>query len=263
MSGYLQRMVSTLRTPGTVIRPVLGSLYSYSPNNGTAEGLHEVEETVVSRQPDVIATPSPLPTHGIKVSPESRSPRREDSHLEARVAVRPTAVSGSNDEAFQGIQGSAFGGQPEGPKPATETRSSFTALVAETHGEQRPALDADFASGPAIKLREGDVRPLEGPSQQLIRRGPYRPLVPEGLRPAEAAFLRNTSPLSPARGKIERTGPARHSAPEERYADDVQIHIGRIEVTAVPPAPTRPAVQPVRKSLRLDEYLRRGREGVR
>ena len=250
MSGYLQRLVSSVRTPGTGIRPVLGSLYAHSPYYGTAEGLHEVDETLVSRQPDVIATPSP-------------TPRREDSHLEPRVAIWPTAVSGSNDEALQGIQGSALGGQSEGPKPATETPASFTALVAETHGEQRPAREADFTSGPAIRLSEGDVRPLEGPSQQLICREPYRPLVPEGLRPAEAAFLRNSSPRSPDRGRIERTGPARHSAPAERYADDIQIHIGRIEVTAVPPAPTRPAVPPVRKSLRLDEYLRRGREGTR
>lgn len=263
MSGYLQRLVSTARTQGTAIRPVLGSLYSYSPDYGRAEGLHEVEETVVSRQPDVIATPSPSPPQGIPAPSKSRSPRREDSHLEPRVAMRPTAVSGSSDEAFQGIQGSALGGQSEGPKPATETPASFTTLVAETHGEQRPALEADLISGPATKLSEREVRPLEGPSQKLIRRGPYRPLVPEGLRPAEAAFPRNSSPLSPDRGKIEGTGPTRHSAPVQRYADDIQIHIGRIEVTAVPPAPTRPAVQPVRKSLRLDEYLRRGREGAR
>ena len=250
MSGYLQRLVSSVRTPGTAIRPVLGSLYSYSPNYGTAEGLHEVGETVESRQPDVIATPSP-------------SPGREDGRLEPRGTLRPTAVSGSIDEAPQGIQGSAFSGQPEGPIPASEARSSFTARVAETHGEQRPALEAGFTSGPAAKLREGDVRPLEGPLQQLFRQGRYSPLVTEGFRPSEAAFVRNSSPLSPERGRIERTGPARHSAPAERSADDIEIHIGRIEVMAVPPAPPRQTVPPVRKSLRLDEYLRRGREGAR
>jgi hypothetical protein len=263
MSGYLQRLISTARTPGTAIRPVLGSLYSYSPYYGTAEGLHEVEQTEVSRQPDVTGTPSPSPPHGIPAPSNSRSPQREDSHLGPRVTVRQTAVSGSNDEAFQGTQGSALGGQLEGPKPFTETLASFTALVAETHGEQHPAVETEVTSGPAINLSEGDVRPLEGPSLQLIRRGPYRPLVPESLRPAEAAMVRDSSPLSPGRGKIERTGPARHSAPVERDADNIQIYIGRIEVTAVPPAPTRPAVKPVRKSLRLDEYLRRGREGAR
>jgi hypothetical protein len=263
MSGYLQRLVSTARTPGTAIRPVLGPLYSYSPYYGTADGPNEVEETVVSRQPDVTATPSPSPQHGIPAPSNSRSLQREDSHPEPRVTMRQTAFSGSDDEALQGIQGSALGGQSEGPKPSSVTPASFATLVAETHGEQHPALEADFTGGPAIKLSEGDVRPLEGPSQQLIRRGPYRPLVPEGLRPAVTALVREPSPLSSARGRIERTVPARHSAPVERHADDIQIHIGRIEVTAVPPAPPRPAVQPVRKSLRLDEYLRSWREGAR
>ncbi len=263
MSGYLQRLVSSVRTPGTAIRPVLGSLYSAAPHYGTAEGLREVEETVVRPQPDVVATPNPSPPHGIPAPSKSRLPRLEDSHLEPRLAVRQTAVSGSSDKAFQGIQESALSGQPEGPKPSSGTTASFTPLVAETQGEQHPALEADFTSGPATKLSEGDVPPIEGPPQQLIRRGLYRPLVPEGVRPAEAALPPNSSPLSPERGKIERTGPARHVAPVERSADDIQIHIGRIEVTAVPPVPTRPAVPPVRKSLRLDEYLRRGREGAR
>jgi hypothetical protein len=263
MSGYLQRLVSTARTPDTAIRPVLGSLYSHSPYDGTAEGLHGVEETVVSRQPDVTATSSLVPPHGIPAPSKSRSPRRGDSNLEPRVTVREAAVSGSNNEAFQGIEESAHSGQPEGPKLSSETPASFTPLVAEAHGEQHAALVADFTSGPTIKPSEGDLRPLEGPSQQPIRQGPYAPLAPEGLRPAEAVLVRDSSSRSPDRGKIERTGPARHSAPVERFADDIQIHIGRIEVTAVPPAPTRPAVQPVRKSLRLDDYLRRGREGAR
>lgn len=48
----------------------------------------------------------------------------------------------------------------------------------------------------------------------------------------------------------------------ELAADEIQIHIGRIEVTAAPPPPVPPA-RPVRKSLNLDEYLKRGRGGGR
>ena len=263
MSGYLQRLVSTVRTPGTAIRPVLGSLYSYSPYYGTAEGLHGVEETEESRQPDVTAPSSLVPPHGIPAPSKSRSPRRENSHLEPGVPVRQAASSGINNEVFQGIQESALGAQLEGQELSIEIPASFTPLVAETRGERRPALEAGFTSGPAIELSTGGVGPLEGPAQQVIGRGPYRPLVPEGLLPAEAPLPRDSSLLSPDRGKVERTGPARHSTSVERHADDIQIHIGRIEVTAVPPAPARPSVQPVRKSLRLDEYLRRGREGAR
>lgn len=263
MSGYLQRLVSSVRTPSTTIRAVLGSLYSYPAYFGAAEGLHEVGQTVVSREPDVMATPSPSPPHGLPPPQKSRSPRSAASHVEPRVAVPQTAVSGSNDEALQGTQESSLGGQSETPKPFIETPASFTALVSETHPQQRPSLKADFAGSPTIELSEDGVRPLAGPSQELTPRRPYRPLVPEDLRRPGPSLLRNPSMLTPDRGSIEKTGPARHSVPLERSADDIQIHIGRIEVTAVPPAPTRPAVQPVRKSLRLDEYLRRGREGAR
>jgi hypothetical protein len=40
---------------------------------------------------------------------------------------------------------------------------------------------------------------------------------------------------------------------------DVEIHIGRIEVTAVSPPPPAAAAKPARKSINLSEYLRNGR----
>lgn len=45
--------------------------------------------------------------------------------------------------------------------------------------------------------------------------------------------------------------------------DEIQIHIGRIEVIAMPPAAPRPVAAPARKTQTLDEYLRQrnGRTG--
>jgi hypothetical protein len=43
-----------------------------------------------------------------------------------------------------------------------------------------------------------------------------------------------------------------------READEVRIHIGRIEVTAVAPAPARPAApMPRHKAPSLEDYLKR------
>jgi len=39
----------------------------------------------------------------------------------------------------------------------------------------------------------------------------------------------------------------------------VEIHIGRIEVTAVSPPPAAPVAKAARKSINLSEYLRNGR----
>ena len=50
---------------------------------------------------------------------------------------------------------------------------------------------------------------------------------------------------------------------EAPHTDDIQIHIGRVEVIAVPPAEPRRTPPPARKGLSLDEYLsrRNGRVG--
>ena len=42
--------------------------------------------------------------------------------------------------------------------------------------------------------------------------------------------------------------------------DEIQIHIGRIEITAVPPAPVARAAPPrTQRAVNLDEYLKRSR----
>jgi len=66
---------------------------------------------------------------------------------------------------------------------------------------------------------------------------------------AQVNTRRQQAPASP---------PPRPAQPEE-----IQIHIGRIEVLAVPQAVSRPAAAPARKGLSLDEYLsrRNGRSG--
>jgi hypothetical protein len=86
----------------------------------------------------------------------------------------------------------------------------------------------------------------------------YRPLIEEGDRPTALARIPAASapPAPGAAGTPRRTVPHRVSQPE-RERDEIEIHIGRIEVTAVPQAAARPAIQPARKSLNLDEYLKR------
>ena len=97
------------------------------------------------------------------------------------------------------------------------------------------------------------------------------------------ADRRNAIAAPPVSGLRERAGmlaavagdagkPARaeFSAPSRRSAqsDDIQIHIGRIEVTAVAQPTPRPAAAPARKAMSLDEYLifingKNRRRGVR
>jgi hypothetical protein len=79
--------------------------------------------------------------------------------------------------------------------------------------------------------------------------------VPASQRPQP---LLAAAILSPSRIAPARTAP---EAPQRRppgEPDEIHIHIGRIEVAAVAPPTPRPASAQVRKSLSLEEYLRRG-----
>jgi hypothetical protein len=55
--------------------------------------------------------------------------------------------------------------------------------------------------------------------------------------------------------------PLRQQEPRAAHEpDEIQIHIGRIEVTAaLPQQPARPSAPPIRKSTDLGEYLKRDR----
>jgi hypothetical protein len=67
----------------------------------------------------------------------------------------------------------------------------------------------------------------------------------------------------PTRARELRADP-RDAAREAHRApvrDDIQIHIGRIEVFAVPPPPRPAAAPPVRNGMSLDDYLRKHAHG--
>ena len=67
--------------------------------------------------------------------------------------------------------------------------------------------------------------------------------------------------LMPSRIVPMRSAPTEPQRQVRREPDEIHIHIGRIDVAAVAPStPRAPAPQP-RKSLSLDEYLRRGTGG--
>jgi len=76
---------------------------------------------------------------------------------------------------------------------------------------------------------------------------------PEPARPPR----HHSQQISPMR--MERQTPSGRAPFAPLETDEIQIHIGRIEVTAVPPAAAPAVPRPVRKSLNLDEYLKRSR----
>ena len=84
----------------------------------------------------------------------------------------------------------------------------------------------------------------------------YVPLLPVAAPRPDSRVPISESPraLAPVPRAAEKRGKAQH---KQQEPDEIQIHIGRIEVLAMQQAPAAPVVKPARKASSLDEYLRR------
>ena len=95
---------------------------------------------------------------------------------------------------------------------------------------------------------------------------PYQPLLAENLRrtgpPKIFSEASNAFPGDAQKRQARRDSTPYRGRPE-REPDEIQIHIGRIEVVAVPPPAAVREAKPTHKSLSLDDYLKRGNGSAR
>jgi hypothetical protein len=229
---------------------------------------------VISRQPEFLATPGPQPPRGIHRAPEPHPTAPDLPHLQTQTPAAQASVQGEDTRPIseartsfiplvtEAPQGRGPMLKREGARPTLKARTSFTPLLTEVQQRTTSTLKTNGKGGPREKPIESAEPRVEQPDQQVLLQAPYSPLMAETLRHTGTKTLWDSSPLTSDARKIEKADFPRRVAQPEQEADEIQIQIGRIEVTAVPSAPARPPAQPARKSLRLDEYLRRGRGRV-
>lgn len=180
--------------------------------------------------------------------------------------------------------------------PVFDTLSSFSATGFRDTGEANNALSAKDtlhdgersvasnenrtrqqrhqAGRNELASQEAHIQPSHLPESTSVSAWGFVPIVAAHNAPQAAsdpafgsgeqtqsrAFINKPkAPLRPPRRRDNSALPGGSAQP-----DEIQIHIGRIEVLAVPPpATSRSAASPARKGLSLDEYLRRknGRVG--
>jgi len=99
---------------------------------------------------------------------------------------------------------------------------------------------------------------------ESVLKGPYKPLMQENIRlQTPTGILRDASnSITQDNRREDRRDLSRRLTPAEREPDEIQIHIGRIEVIAASPAPARVEAKRVPKSLSLDDYLKRRNGGA-
>jgi hypothetical protein len=278
MSNYLQRMASSALSPGGSIRPILRSIFSPStsrrvpehiPGKGSASSLIAAERVVPTPAgPDSFLEPglsgvfgdpvpeattffNPLVNEGQRSNVESRLSSIDIRNGDARSDEQPSLAAQNNHENVTpgrhapGRQGAGM--QPPLPAVTPISRNAKQSENTEPISEPVDTL--------AARAKKSDLEDSEAPDN--IR---YRPLMTASGSSADGpvASWKVSSPLTPATRKEAKGNLSSSSGLPEREPDEIQIHIGRIEVTAVPQAVPRPAPPPLRKSISLNDYLKRG-----
>jgi hypothetical protein len=224
MKGYLQRMAASAVRPQSGIHPLVGSIYA-GASADAGSGLHEEERSTTSRQ----------------LLSEERDARSEAGTSSFR-------ESATSEVAERGLE-PPTSGVARGEGRIDAQRTSFRPLLSRTDAEIAKGGNYESAVDREREARSGDGLEREDSAREssfgaLLPRESRGPLTVSGVRRAKSEAFQ-------------------HSASAEREPDRVEIHIGRIEVTAVPQEAPRPAPTRPRKSLDLGEYLKRrdGRTG--
>jgi hypothetical protein len=248
MKGYLERIAANAVRPRGTIHPFVGSMFSAARREPAAEAFPQHEEfTVADAGGRARATRN--------VSGLANDATLNDAATGGARDVRPTVAPGAERVPFE-------------PLLPRQQKDGLTGALRGHGGGDESGRDAQSAGvhkdRPETRRSPSD----ESPAELLV---PAERLVFEGLQDRGgielARSLRQT--LGESQGPVggnpaRRPGPdlLPHAVSPARELGEIQIHIGRIEVTAVPQA-ARPAPAPARKALSLDEYLRRrdGRAG--
>ena len=239
MRGYLQRLAGSVIQPMETIHPLVGSVFSPEarieqellPSNG---------DPPLFRAPETRTEPEPLPANANTVSlDQSESSVQRPTAQEAHHVRSLPAPSISRSE----------------PPTASQRIQDLNLTLDEAASSQlHPAVMQKRASKTGEPVQAGEAPAVQEAGEP--RESAYTPLMEvNALRPNPQARLVATS--SSARSSVRFRQRADTSHPGEREPEEIQIHIGRIEVSAVPQAPAPRPSKLLRKALSLDEYLRR------
>lgn len=240
MKGFLQRVAAQAAPdPGKnalVVHPLVGSLSS-GRHDLTPETLHE--ETLVTpvsnrEAPSTLTSASPLES---SLRPIVSQKGDEQEPYFERKRFQPLLDELSPQDAIRQVQPASGLTSRESPHQDRPSRLESESL--ETTVREKIVVKEDSAA------KDKPISRVSFLHETLLGESPIRQATLEdtGARLAKDAR------------RVIRAAPL---ASDSRADDvnEIQINIGRIELTAVPQVTSRPA-SPPRKSLNLDEYLKR------
>ena len=249
MKGYLERLAATASRPQSRLRPMVGSIFAET----LREDIEDVPPPAVSEQASERKAAQP-------------TPQTETS----RPAQEPGAINAED--------------HPRKPRPIREKPAAFSPLLPPKSVEVNSDAShvAETATGntamPPLQSSQTAAR-IEHPEHKLEMPMQQRGDISDPLLPSPGAFekrddKRNTEASQAAEIRIPAVVPLNKPITQIAHADsremmpaprapvrdkseEIQIHIGRIEVIAVPPPAVRSAAIPTNRFTSLDDYLKR------
>jgi len=236
MSHFLERLASNVAKPAGAgasqpqLRPLLGSIYS--PARAASAGVQLF----------------PLKTGRSETSMGDKYESAPYTGQPGRLGAFNLPAAHNENEPSRSrrfAQSSSFdsSSQHETPLPMVNTEAQSVDIVSTlpARGHDSAPVDSRRGSEPRLQREEGAALP------------DLRTVVDLLMRPSQE------QPAAPSQALQSASSSARTAGRESaREPDEITIHIGRIEVTAAPQPVARPAAAPARRSISLDEYLKRG-----
>ena len=239
MKGYLQRIAATVINPAQSVQPILATVFA-APRSEPDPAAGEWPES-----PTAIAKPTEASRRTPDVEPD-----RPKTPIAETIPFEPLVQTLANPP---------LNDPPRQPAAAREPQGNTATRVFASRNRKEFRDPVTFE--PLVQTLANHS--LNDPPAQPAAGNPVPPAQIGVEPPTETQATVETRRLSPAifpRGRSQTlVNPARGRRSASNEADEVHIHIGRIEVTAVPPAAPPAIPKPVRRSPNLDEYLSRSR----
>jgi hypothetical protein len=246
MKGFLQRIAATAIRPEPRLKPLVGSIFTGEPGMDVAEE----KPSLLVDPPRGIRSPSPSQPAPEQIetrithAPEP-SRRETPVHDETSIAMpQPSPPSLASVVSQLTLpKRTVVAHNPDAPerdgfKETVTASGASTALPVQHFGRTEEHSHA-LATIPAAS------RPLQ-PSDRHIAQGMLAGTRRELPQPAPSTEKKSIPQLAP-----------RQTATQASTREEIQIHIGRIEVITVPPPATAAPATSRSRATSLDDYLRR------
>ncbi len=288
--GYLQRLAATAAQGQPRVHPFAATRFP-STRFDSAHGLQANSSSLSLESSSEIVVPAP-PTSRARTHPSSEP--RYPGAVDTGASIPPTHAAAAHVDALPAAEARPHSPLVPSPPPSALSATAAARAQPAAPGTFQALLPGQGIATPLVAptivssaqnpgtVAEAQASVRSTPPSARTGVNAASPATsaprPWSFTPIVAAILPDSSAMGGQAGNngpqsrlaSRRDPPLAISATPSRRplaaavkpqrsqsasSDDIQIHIGRIEVIAVPPPAPRPVPVPARRSLSLDEYL--------